>query len=150
MDIDIDGEISSSEDEAVEPSEYQLRKEYQKSRDFTVVKCGLLKLCDDPRMRDLLEVCVQRCSIIAVEASMLASIHVLRVLDPDPGTKSWIGETLPRLDNKFFNQCICSIANLNTEQQNNNPELTFTLYNYYQPLKSVGYEAVERIPYRAV
>ena len=96
MDIDIgdgSGEISS-EDEAVEPSEYQLRKEYQKTRDYTVIKCGLLKLCDDPRMRDLLEVCVQRCSIIAVEASMLASIHVLRVLDPDPRKKSWEGEIL--------------------------------------------------------
>ena len=54
---------------------------------------------------------------------------------------------MPQLDNKFFNQCICSIANLNTEQQNNNPELTFTLYNYYQSLKPVGYEAIERIPY---
>jgi hypothetical protein len=77
---------------------------------------------------------------------MLASIHVLRVLDPDLRKKSWRGETLPRLDNKFFNQCICSIANLNTGQQNNNPELSFTLYNYYQPLKPDGYEAVERIP----
>ena len=65
MDIDIDGEIFSSEDDAVVPSDFQLRKEYQKTRDFTVVKCGFLKLCDNHRMRDLLEVCVQRCSIIS-------------------------------------------------------------------------------------
>ena len=72
MDIDIgdgSGEISSEDEaEAVEKSEYQLRKEYQKTRDFTVVKCGLLKLCDNHSMRDLFEVC--RCRI-------LKSIHFL-------------------------------------------------------------------------
>ena len=152
MDIDIgdgSGEISSEdedEDEAVVKSDYQLRKEYNKTRDFTVVKCGLLKLCDNHSMRDLLELCVQRCSIMAVEASLLASIHVLRVLDPRPATKAWDDEILPNLDDKFFNQCICSIANLNTGQKDNNPELTFTLHHYYQPLKPDEYEAVERIP----
>ena len=152
MDIDIgdgSGEISSEdedEDEAVVKSDYQLRKEYNKTRDFTVVKCGLSKLCDNHSMRDLLELCVQRCSIMAVEASLLASIHVLRVLDPRPATKAWDDEILPNLDDKFFNQCICSIANLNTGQKDNNPELTFTLHHYYQPLKPDEYEAVDRIP----
>ena len=46
----------------------------------------------------------------------------------------------------LFNQCICSIANLNTGQLMVNPELTYTLYEYYQPLKPDEYEAVERIP----
>ena len=158
MDIDIgdgSGEISSedededeisSEDEAVVKSDYQLRKEYNKTRDFTVVKCGLSKLCDNRSMRDLLELCVQRCSIMAVEASLLASIHVLRVLDPNPLARAWDDEILPKLDDKFFNQCICSIANLNTGQLNNNSELTSTLYDYYQPLKPDEYEAVDRIP----
>ena len=146
MDIDI-GDGSEDEAEAiVAKSVYQERKEYQDTRDYTVVKCGLSKISRDPNMTHLLEDCVQRCSIMAVEASLLASIHVLRVLDPDPLARAWDDEILPKLDDKFFNQCICSIANLNKGQLNVNPELTYTLYNYYQPLKPDEYEAVDRIP----
>ena len=103
MDIDI-GDGSEDEAEAiVAKSVYQERKEYQDTRDYTVVKCGLSKISRDPNMTHLLELCVQRCSIMAVEASLLASIHVLRVLDSRPNTKAWDGEILAKLDNKFFN-----------------------------------------------
>ena len=56
MDIDIgdgSGEIPSDdedEDEDEDPSLYEIRKDYyHATRDFTVVKCGLLKLLQDIR-----------------------------------------------------------------------------------------------------
>ena len=149
MDInngDGSGEIPS-EAEAEAPTLFKIRKQYQAEREFSTVKTGLTKLSREQRMTDLIEECVQKCSIMAVEASLLASIHVLRVLDPRPDTKSWDGEKLGKLDNQFFNQCICSIANLKNGQIMVNAELTYTLYQFYEPLKPDGYENFERIPY---
>ena len=127
-----------------EPAAYQTRKLYQTTIDYTVIKCGLKKICNDINMNDLIEECVRNCSIIAVEASLLASIHVLRVLDP--AHKLYGEEVLPPLDDTFFNQCVSSIANLNGDQGNNNLELTDTLYHHYETLKPHWYENVRRIP----
>ena len=138
MDIEEEEEAEHSD-----PTAFQIRKLYQSTIDYTVVKCGLARICNDRNMRDLIEDCVNRCSIIAVEASLLASIHVLRVLDP---VHNIGGGVLPALDSTFFNQCVSSIANLNGNQANNNPELTHTLYYHYENLKPPLYQNVERIP----
>ena len=116
------------------------KKDYQKTRVYTTIKTGFKKLCRDNKMADVLEDCVRRCSVIAIEASILASIHLLRLLES--------GIPLPlKLDDTFFNNCVSLIANLKseTEHPNDNP-LYNTLYNHYLPLKPHGYVDVGRVP----
>jgi hypothetical protein len=81
--------------------------------------------------------------IIAVEASLLASMHILRLLDPEHNEG---GEALPVMDATFFNPCVSCIANLNGQQYNRNPSLTATLYDYYETVKPQGYGNVGRTP----
>lgn len=94
-------------------------------------------------MKAVIEECVQACSIIAVEASLLASMHIIRLLDSNHIED---GEALPVMDDTFFNQCVSCIANLNGTQNNNNPSLTATLYDYYDAVKPQGYVNVGRTP----
>ena len=90
-------------------------------------------------MADVLEDCARRCSVIAIEASMLASIHLLRLLESNL--------PLPVLDNTFFNNCVSRIANLTRPNNHaNDDELYETLYNHYLPLKPHGYVDVGRVP----
>ena len=122
---------------------YAIRKAHQATREFQVWKCGLLSICRDPNMVACVEECAQSCSIIAVEASLLASMHIMRLLDP---VHNEGGEALPVMDDTFFNQCVSSIANLNGQQHDNNPSLTATLYYYYENIKPQGYVNVGRTP----
>jgi len=99
------------------------KKDYQKSRVYTTIKTGFKKLCHDPKMADVLEDCAHRCSVIAIEASMLASIHLLRLLDS--------GSALPKkLDATFFRNCASLIANLTrkTKHTNDSPLYNTLLY----------------------
>ena len=50
------------------------RKKRQKDRVFTGIKTGVIKICRDDAMYALLQVCVSRSSLIAVEASLLTSL----------------------------------------------------------------------------
>ena len=118
-------------------SAFALRKERQKGQVFSVVKTGFGKLCRDPRLTAILNDCVRRCSIIAAEASLLASMHIIRLLGE--------GQALPVLDDTFFNQCVSCIANLGGAQSHNNPSLEHTLNHHYEPLKPEGYVNVGRI-----
>ena len=136
-----EGDIAA--DGPVHRTAWAIRKARQPTRDFRVMKCGLLSLCRDPNMVACLEECAQSCSIIAVEASLLASMHILRLLDPAHNEG---GEALPVMDATFFNQCVSCIANLNGQQHNSNPSLTATLYNYYETVKPQGYVNVGRTP----
>ena len=72
------------------------RKKRQKERVFTGIKTGVIKLCRDDAMYALLQGCVSRSSLIAVEASLLTSLHVTRLLEEGP--------PLPAMDYTFFNQ----------------------------------------------
>jgi hypothetical protein len=115
------------------------KKAYQKSRVYTTIKTGFQKLCRYPEMADVLEDCARRCSVIAIEASMLASIHLLRLLDS--------GIALPeKLDDTFFNNCVSLIANLTrkTKHADDSP-LYHTLYEHYLPLKPPEYVDVGRV-----
>ena len=118
----------------------KVMKAYQKTRLYTTIKTGFKKLCRDPQMADVLEDCARRCSVIAIEASMLTSIHLLRLLDS--------GMALPEfLDDTFFNNCVSAIANLTrkTKHADDSP-LYNTLYEHYLPLKPHGYVDVGRVP----
>jgi hypothetical protein len=126
-----------------EPTAFQIRRARQATRDFSTVKSGLQKLCREQRLIDLIEDLVYRCSIIAVEASLLASMHILRLLDSNHIED---GEALPEMDDTFFNQCVSAIANLNGTQNNNNASLIKTLYYYYVPQKPEAYVNVDRTP----
>ena len=119
-------------------SAFVLRKERQKTRVFSVVKTGLRNRCRDPRMIPLIEECVRRSSFIAAEASLLASMHLIRLLEENQ-------EALPVLNDTFFNQCVSCIANLGGAQSHKNLSLEHTLIDHYEPLKPEGYENVGRI-----
>ncbi len=82
---------------------YVERKKRQKESVFTSVKTGVKKLCRDDGMCDLLQECVSKASLIACESLLLASFHVLRLLED--------GQPLPEMGHTFFNQCVSSIAN---------------------------------------
>ena len=130
-----------SEKEKARKERFKQKKEYQESRVYTTIKTGFKKLCRDQDMSDVLEDCVHRCSVIAIEASMLASLHLLRLLESNPPLP------LPVLDNTFFNNCVSRIANLTrTNNHANDDELYETLYNHYMPLKPQEYVDVGRIP----
>ena len=118
---------------------YKAKKAYQESRVYTTIKTGFQKLCRYPEMADVLEDCARRCSVIAIEASMLASIHLLRLLDS--------GIALPeKLDPTFFRNCVSLIANLtrNKKHADDSP-LYHTLYDHYLPLKPPEYDDVGRV-----
>jgi len=115
------------------------KKDYQKSRVYTTIKTGFKKLCREPEMADVLEDCAHRCSVIAIEASMLASMHFLRLLDS--------GSALPEeLNSTFFRNCASLIANLTrkTEHANDSP-LYNTLYDHYLPQRPPEYVDVGRV-----
>jgi hypothetical protein len=115
------------------------RKKRQKERVFTVVKTGVKKLCRDQGMYDLIQTSVLKCSVIACEASMLASYHVLRLVETQ--------EPLPVMDHTFFNQCVSSIANLESGRtcERRNPALVESL-RQYRILQPEGYQPVQRLP----
>ena len=115
------------------------KKAYQKSRVYTTIKTGFQKLCREQEMVDVLEDCAHRCSVIAIEASMLASIHFLRLLES--------GIALPeKIDSTFFRNCVSLIANLTRENKHpNDSPLYNTLYEHYLPLRPPGYEDVGRV-----
>lgn len=115
------------------------RKKRQKERVFTAVKTGVKKLCRDNGMYMLLQKCVWKASLIACEASLLASFHVIRLLETNL--------PLPEMDYTFFNQCVSSIANLSNGRtcERRNPELTTSLAQY-RTLQPENYEPVERLP----
>ena len=125
-------------EQAVFKSAYASRKERQKVRDYSVVKTGLLNICRDSRMISVIKDSVRRCSFIAAEASLLASMHLIRLLEEAQ-------EALPALNDTFFNQCVSCIANLGGAQSHKNPSLQHTLIDHYQPLKPEGYVNVGRI-----
>ena len=115
------------------------KKAYQKSRVYTTIKTGFQKLCREQEMVDVLEDCAHRCSVIAIEASMLASIHFLRLLES--------GIALPeKLDSTFFRNCASLIANLTKDNEHaNDSPLYNTLYEHYLPLRPPGYVDVGRV-----
>ena len=129
----------TAEQEKARSDRYKERKEHNNSRSFTTIKTGYNKLCRDQEMSDVLEDCVHRCSVIAIEASMLASLHLLRLLESN--------FPLPEvLDDTFFNNCVSRIANLkNKTKHANDVELYETLYEHYLPLKPHGYVDVGRV-----
>ena len=117
---------------------FGLRKKRQKERVFTAIKTGVIKLCRDNAMYELLQDCVQRSSLIACEASLLATFHVSRLLEDD--------QDLPVMDYTFFNQCVSSIANLGTKRtcEKRNPELMESL-RQYQTLHPEDYQPIGRL-----
>ena len=143
-------------------SDFAERKAYQRTRNFTTVKTGINALCrNNQDMLALIQDCVRRCSFIAAEASLLTSIHVLRILNARyPQYQAHGGqqdgdvelndvdenEEVPLLNDTFFNQCVSCIANLAGSQANNNIPLQDTLFRHYLPLKPEGYIDVGRIP----
>jgi hypothetical protein len=52
-----------------------------KGLNFTTIKTGFEGLCKDAALAGRIQECVTRCSRIAVEASLLASFHVLRLIE---------------------------------------------------------------------
>jgi hypothetical protein len=136
-----EGEIAAGG--PVHRTAFAIRKARQATLEFRVRKCGLLSICRDPNMVACLEECAQSCSIIAEEASLLANMHIMRLLVPAHNEGV---EALPVMDATFSNQCVSSIANLNGQQYNNNPSLAATLYNYYETVKPQGYVNVGRTP----
>ena len=115
------------------------RKKRQKDRVFTGIKTGVIKLCRDDAMYALLQGCVSRSSLIAVEASLLTSLHVTRLLEE--------GLPLPAMDYTFFNECVSAIANMSTARscEARNPELMQTV-RVYRSLQPESYEPVARLP----
>ena len=138
-------------------SEFAENKEYQRSRLYSVVKIGISKICRCRNMIVIFEDCVRRCSIIAAEASILATMHILRLLKArypqyvnegdDDVPQNYVDEheILPVLNDTFFNQVFSCIANLKGAQSTNNMALQDTLFRHYEPLKPEGYENVGRI-----
>lgn len=78
------------------------RLQRRKTEHTTVIKMGFAKVCKSAAMADLVRDCVQRCSLIAVEASLLAPYHEIRVIDSD--------EQLPKHNQTSFNHCVSSVA----------------------------------------
>ena len=70
---------------------------------ITAIKTGMNKLCLDNDMKNLIQTCVLKVRLIACEASLLASFHVLRLLE--------IEKDIPEMNSTFFDQCIGFIAN---------------------------------------
>lgn len=118
---------------------YAERKKRQKERVYTAVKTGVKKLCRDDGMYQLIQKCVWKASLIACEASLLTSFHILHLLEA--------GLPLPEMDYTFFNQCVSSIANLTSLRtcENRNPELVRSLAQYVE-LHPDGLQSVERLP----
>ncbi len=118
---------------------YAEQRKRQKERVFTAVKTGVQKLCRDNGMYMLLHKCVWKASLIACESSLLASFHVLRLLED--------GQPLPEMDYTFFNQCVSSIANLFSGRtcEKHNPQLVQSLAQYRE-LHPESYHLVERLP----
>jgi hypothetical protein len=114
------------------------RKKRQKARAFTAVKTGVIKLCRDDDMYQLLQECVSRSSVIACEASLLTSFHVTRLLEG--------GIALPVMDYTFFNQCVSSIANLGTNRscEGRNAALHETL-QLVQTMQPEDYQPIGRL-----
>ena len=117
---------------------YAKRKKRQKERVFTAIKTGVQKLCRDNGMYMLLQKCMWKASLIACESSLLASFHVLRLLED--------GIPLPNMNNTFFNQCVSSIANLASGRtcEERNPQLVQSLAKYRE-LHPESYQPVQRL-----
>ena len=104
------------------------RKKRQKARVFTCINTGFTKLCRDDSMGTLVQDCIWKSSFIAVEASLLTSFHILRLLEAQ--------QQLPVMDDTFFNQCVSCIANqgINLTCEGRNPAMeSLTQYKTLQP-----------------
>jgi hypothetical protein len=84
------------------------RKKIRKGQITTVVKTGLKGFIknNNSLLQDLLDECVWKTSLIACEASYLATYHINRLLHEDADI------VLPKLDQTFFYQCITAIADI--------------------------------------
>lgn len=115
------------------------RKARQRNNVMTVIKTGLAKFCRDERIYNYIQDCVWRTSLIACEASILASFHVLRLLEQR--------SALSVLNDKFFCHCLAAIANIATPGQasrNKNVELKTSLIEYVK-LHPVNYAPTARL-----
>lgn len=115
------------------------RRKRQKTRSFTIIKIGLLKLRRDKKILVLLNECVSRCSRVLCEASLLANLHVTCLLNE--------GAPVSILNQTFFRQCISSFASLATASlcAKNNPSLYETVM-HYKALLPADYKPVTRLP----
>ena len=105
---------------------FRARKAARAECRTAVVKCGLTRFCREPALRDLLQDAVSYFSKAAVEASLLATLHVLRTLE---GPLS----LLP-LDHVFFDRCLAAVCNLHGPKHGQalTPELQVTLDRYLE------------------
>jgi len=74
---------------------------------LTTIKTGLKSLVKDKRIIALIEETVEACTEISVQANMLASIQIFKILENENGGN------LP-IDLKFYRNCFSVIANLNS------------------------------------
>lgn len=100
------GEVAPTSAKRTAGISFTERRQRRKMEQTTVIKMGFTKVCKSEAMADLVRDCVQRCSLIAVKASLLTTYHVARVLDSD--------EQLPELNQTFFYRCISSVANFSS------------------------------------
>ena len=112
------------------------RKKRQRTLVYSCIKTGLARLCRDHAMLLLLQECVSRASIIAVEASLLTSIHITRMLEE--------GFVLPVMDHTFFNQCVSSIANGKDIKESKNGPLHESL-QLFRTLQPADYNPIGRL-----
>ena len=113
------------------------RKKRQRILVYSCIKTGLARLCRDHGMLLLLQECVSRASIIAVEASLLTSIHITRMLEQSL--------VLPVMDHTFFNQCVSSIANGKNIKESKNGPLHESL-QLFRTLQPADYHPIGRLP----
>jgi hypothetical protein len=97
------------------------------------------------QLHDLLDKCVWKTSLIACEASYLATYHINQLLNEDAAI------ILPKLDQAFFYQCITAIANIGQPPDPStasldvrNPAL-WTSFLFYHTLQPADYQPTGRI-----
>ncbi len=132
-------------EEAVkEPSPPPPKKKTRRGKDPTIrsttIKVGLKSLCRSEEMRMMIEDIVRSFSRIMTEASMLTSLHVIRLLEQ--------GKELPKMDQTFFYQAIAAVADVtNPKKQPSQEEWgnTLELYRMHYSKEDEKYVYPERI-----
>jgi hypothetical protein len=116
-----------------------------KSLDLTTIKMGFLKACKSEEMRSCIRNAVDVCSRVAAEGSMLASLHIVRLLEEK--------HELPEVDQTFFSRCFAAISSLHPSTKlaknsaaTNDPEISKTL-SIYKELCPEDYMPVHKLPY---